>query len=157
MTRLTRPAAVPLYAAAASLTLLGALTACSPGSMTAPGDVDAGGGSGSESTNPPVEAGGDYADGTYSASGTYISPNGTETVDVEVTIEGNTITAVTVDPNPTNPTTSRYQTMFAGGIEAEVVGKAVDEVEVTRVAGSSLTGGGFTDALNAIKADALAG
>ncbi|HET8956943.1 MAG TPA: hypothetical protein VFM95_00660 [Microcella sp.] len=157
MTRLTRPATVPLYAVAASVTLLGALTACSPGSATAPGNIDAGGGSGNTSTNPPVEPGGDYVDGTYSATGTYVSPNGTETIDVEITIEGNTITAVTVDPNPTNPTTSRYQTMFAGGIEAEVVGKAVDEVEVTRVAGSSLTGGGFTDALNAIKADALAG
>ena len=154
MTRLTRPAAVPLYTAALSLTLLGALAGCSPAEPGAPGDVAAGGGG---QTNPPVEPGGDYTDGTYSAEGSYISPNGRETVDVEVTIEGNTITAVTVTPNPTNPTTERYQGMFASGIEAEVVGKAVDDVEVTRVAGSSLTGGGFTDALNAIKADALAG
>lgn len=155
MTRLAQPLAAPLYTATIAVTLLGALAGCSaetPASP-APGGNDSGGDEGSDVRAPAP--GGDHADGTYSATGTYISPNGTETVEVEVTLEGNTITAVTVNPQPTNPTTSRFQSMFAGGIEAEVVGKRVDEVQVTRVAGSSLTGGGFTEALDAIRADAL--
>lgn len=155
MTRLAPPLAAPLYTATIAVTLLGALAGCSaetPASP-APGGNDSGGDTGSDVGAPA--AGGDHADGTYSATGTYISPNGTETVEVEITLESNTITAVTVNPQPTNPTTSRFQSMFAGGIEAEVVGKRVDEVQVTRVAGSSLTGGGFTEALDAIRADAL--
>ena len=35
-----------------------------------------------------------------------------------------------------------------------VVGKNIDEVAITKVAGSSLTPKGFTDALEKIKADA---
>lgn len=159
MTRLAQPLAAPLYTAVIAVTLLGALAGCSAETPASPapggGDgsgTDAGSDSGGDVSTP--EPGGDYADGTYTATGSYISPNGSETVDVEVTLEGNTITAVTVTPQPTNPTTSRFQSMFAGGIEAEVVGKSMDEVQVTRVAGSSLTGGGFTEALDAIRADA---
>ncbi|WP_447589312.1 hypothetical protein [Microbacterium lacticum] len=43
-----------------------------------------------------------------------------------------------------------------GGIAGEVVGKDIDDVSVSRVAGSSLTSGGFNDALETIKADARA-
>ncbi|MGY6497492.1 MAG: hypothetical protein ACXIUP_04625 [Microcella sp.] len=163
MTRLTRPAALPLFTAAASLTLLGALAGCASEAPTqtappAPDDASTGsdaGSSASDESAAPIT--GDFTDGSYTATGSYISPNGTETIGVEVTLTDNVITAVAVDTNPTNPTTSRFQMMFAGGIEAEVVGQPVDEVEVTRVAGSSLTGNGFTDALEQIKADALSG
>lgn len=161
MTRLTRPAALPLYTAAASLTLMGALAGCASDVPAAPAEPAPGSGStGGQPNEPGVDDGaapitGDFADGTYTATGSYISPNGTETIDVEVTLTDNVISAVTVGTNPTNPTTSRFQMMFSGGIEAEVVGQRVDEVEVTRVAGSSLTGNGFTDALEQIKADAL--
>lgn len=161
MTRLTRPAALPLYTAAASLTLMGALAGCASDVPAVPAEPAPGSGStGAQPNEPGADDGaapitGDFADGTYTATGSYISPNGTETIDVEVTLTDNVISAVTVGTNPTNPTTSRFQTMFSGGIEAEVVGQRVDEVEVTRVAGSSLTGNGFTDALEQIKADAL--
>lgn len=161
MTRLTRPAALPLYTAAASLTLVGALAGCASDVPATPAEPAPDSGSpGAQPNEPGADDGaapitGDFADGTYTATGSYISPNGTETIDVEVTLTDNVISAVTVGTNPTNPTTSRFQMMFSGGIEAEVVGQRVDEVEVTRVAGSSLTGNGFTDALEQIKADAL--
>lgn len=158
MIRLTRPATLPLLTAAASVTLASALAGCSSEVPAAPAEPVPGdastGGQGDEAATPIT---GDFADGTYSATGSYISPNGTETIDVEVTLTDNVISGVTVGTNPTNPTTSRFQMMFSGGIEAEVVGQRVDEVEVTRVAGSSLTGNGFTDALEQIKADALSG
>ncbi|WP_368497528.1 hypothetical protein [Herbiconiux sp. A18JL235] len=97
-----------------------------------------------------------YADGTYEATGGYTSPNGQEEVDVSVTLEGDVITAVTVTPEATNPNSVNYQTQFADGIAAVVVGKDIDEIEVSRVAGSSLTSGGFNKAIETIKSEAAA-
>ena len=97
-----------------------------------------------------------YADGTYEATGGYTSPNGQEEVDVSVILEGDIITAVTVTPEATNPNSVNYQTQFADGIAAVVVGKDIDEIEVSRVAGSSLTSGGFNKAIETIKSEAAA-
>ncbi|ARJ06463.1 hypothetical protein GCM10010988_17150 [Cnuibacter physcomitrellae] len=109
--------------------------------------------SGSSSSGSSA-SGGTYSDGTYEATGNYQSPNGTEEVDVSVTLKGDVITAVTVTPEATNPTSVSYQTKFADGIAAEVVGKKIDEIDVSRVAGSSLTSGGFNAAIETIKSDA---
>jgi len=97
---------------------------------------------------------GPYVDGTYTESGSYISPNGEETVDVEITLAEDVITEVEVTPHFDNPNTEKYQTAFAAGIAAEVVGKSIDDIDVSKVAGSSLTSGGFNEAVDAIKADA---
>ncbi|WP_374946659.1 hypothetical protein [Agreia sp.] len=95
-----------------------------------------------------------YADGEYSAEGEYTSPGGKETIGVSLTLTGDVITAVTVTPESTNPNGKKYQGEFADGIAAVVVGKSIDDLEVSKVAGSSLTSGGFTDAVDQIKADA---
>lgn len=97
-----------------------------------------------------------YADGTYDAEGAYTSPGGNETVGVELTLEGGVVTAVTVTPQSENPTGEQYQERFASGISGEVVGKSLDELDVSKVSGSSLTSGGFNDAVETIKADAAA-
>ncbi|MCJ1672803.1 MULTISPECIES: FMN-binding protein [unclassified Rathayibacter] len=99
---------------------------------------------------------GAYADGTYEADGSYTSPGGNESVGVELTLESGVVTAVTVTPESENPTGQEYQTRFASGISGEVVGKSLDELDVTKVSGSSLTSGGFNDAVETIKADAAA-
>ena len=95
-----------------------------------------------------------YADGTYEATGTYTSPNGKEEIDVSLTLAGDVITAVTVTPEATNPNSVNYQNQFADGISEVVVGKDIDEIEVSRVAGSSLTSGGFNEAVETIKSEA---
>ncbi|WP_440711614.1 FMN-binding protein [Herbiconiux sp. YIM B11900] len=95
-----------------------------------------------------------YTDGTYDATGTYTSPNGKEEIDVSLTLEGDIITAVTVTPEATNPNSVNYQNQFADGIAEVVVGKDIDEIEVSRVAGSSLTSGGFNEAVETIKSEA---
>lgn len=95
-----------------------------------------------------------WKDGTYQARGGYQSPSGSETVDVSITLANNVITDIVVTPNATNGTSARYQGQFAGGISAETVGKSLDALSVSRVSGSSLTSGGFKEALEAIKADA---
>ena len=97
---------------------------------------------------------GSYADGTYTAKGDYQSPNGQETIELTITLAGNVISDVVVTPGATNGTSTRYQGQFAEGVGAETIGKSLDELQVSRISGSSLTSGGFNQALNAIKADA---
>ena len=107
--------------------------------------------SGSGSTGTTGEG---YADGTYTAEGSYQTPDSVESIDVTVTLEGDVITAVEVVGDPQRRESQQYQSQFIGGIADVVVGKRLDEVEVSRVAGSSLTSGGFTQALERIKSEA---
>ncbi|MBC7723862.1 MAG: hypothetical protein H7146_03810 [Burkholderiaceae bacterium] len=97
---------------------------------------------------------GPYTDGSYTASGDYQSPGGQESIKVDVTLAGDVVTAVTVTPDATSGNAVRYQTEFAGGIAAEVVGVNIDQLAVDKVAGSSLTSDGFNAAIEKIKADA---
>ena len=143
MTRSARPS-VPLYASAAGLTLLGTLAGCADAGATA-GD------------SPSGDTSASYADGSYQANGTYTSPNGSENIIVAVTLEDDIVTEVDVTTNPNNPTTEFYQSAFAEGIAAEAVGVDIDLLDVTRVSGSSLTSGGFREAIASIKADAIEG
>lgn len=136
--------AVALFA---GVTLVGALSGCSsPGTGASASVAD----SGAQATS------GDYADGTYTETGNYQSPNGTEQVDVTLTLESNTITDVSVVGFGESPNSKQFQGEFINGIAAEVVGKNIDELSVDKVAGSSLTSDGFNSAIEVIKADALA-
>jgi uncharacterized protein with FMN-binding domain len=93
-----------------------------------------------------------YADGTYTATGQYGSlPS---SIDVSVTLVDDVITAVTVTARATDPTSLDYQTRFAQAIPALVVGRNIDEVNLSRVAGSSGTPDGFNAAIQRIKAEA---
>jgi uncharacterized protein with FMN-binding domain len=102
----------------------------------------------------PGESGGSYADGSYSAQGGYQSPSGPETIGLSLTLENGVINAIEVTPEATERISQRYQGQFAEAIVAETMGKSLDELNVGRIAGSSLTSGGFNEALTAIKADA---
>jgi uncharacterized protein with FMN-binding domain len=97
-----------------------------------------------------------YADGTYTADGAYQTPETVETVTVTVTLEDDIVTAVEVTGDPQAPETEQYQSQFIDGIADEVVGVDIDELSVSRVAGSSLTSGGFNEAIDRIKQDAAA-
>jgi uncharacterized protein with FMN-binding domain len=93
-----------------------------------------------------------YADGTYSATGQYGGlPS---SIGVSVTLVEGVITAVTVTPQATDPTSLDYQTRFARAIPALVVGRNIDEVTLSKVAGSSGTPDGFNAAIQRIKAEA---
>lgn len=101
-------------------------------------------------------AGSTYADGTYTAQGSYQTPESVETVTVTVTLQDDVITAVEVTGQPKARESQQYQSQFIGGISDVVVGKDIDEVSVSRVAGSSLTSSGFNKAIDEIKAEAAA-
>jgi uncharacterized protein with FMN-binding domain len=93
-----------------------------------------------------------YADGTYNATGQYGSLS--SSIGVSVTLVDDVITAVTVTPQATDPTSLDYQTRFARAIPALVVGRNIDEVSLSKVAGSSGTPDGFNAAIQRIKAEA---
>ncbi|WP_150958996.1 hypothetical protein [Microbacterium testaceum] len=99
---------------------------------------------------------GTYKDGQYEATGQYATPESVETIDVTLTIAGDTVTAVSVTGDPQAAESKRYQGEFIGGIQDEVVGKKLDEISVSKVAGSSLTSGGFNKAVDTIKSEAKA-
>jgi hypothetical protein len=139
MTRYPHRFARPVHISAAAATLIGSLAGCAS----------------TEVAGAPAESA-TYSDGEYRATGEYSSPNGLESIGVTLTLQNSVVTAVAIEVNPTNPTTARFQELFAGGIAAEVVGRDIDTLDVTRVAGSSLTSGGFREALQTITADALA-
>ncbi|SMQ62935.1 FMN-binding protein [Agreia sp. VKM Ac-1783] len=144
--------------ALAGLSLLGVVTGCSTGAdasdaASTPAASSKSTSDAAPSTSAPAGSS-EYKDGEYKAEGEYTSPGGKETVGVSLTLAGDKVTAVTVTPESTNPNGKKYQGEFADGIAAEVVGKSLNELKVSKVAGSSLTSGGFNDAVDKIKADA---
>jgi uncharacterized protein with FMN-binding domain len=93
-----------------------------------------------------------HADGTYNATGQYGSlPS---RIGVSVTLVADVISAVTVTPHATYPTSLDYQTRFAQAVPALVVGRNIDEVNLSKVAGSSGTPDGFNAAIQRIRAQA---
>jgi uncharacterized protein with FMN-binding domain len=96
-----------------------------------------------------------YRDGDYTADGQYLAPSGTETIGVDLTITNDIITDVQVTPHATGGNQARFQQKFAGGIAAEIVGKDIDQLAIARVAGSTLTSGGFIAAIDSIKSEAI--
>lgn len=152
-----------VYAGIAGLSLAGMVAGCAPSAGNSPaagGSTPPAAGSSAAATSPSTGAstgaasGAEYKDGTYSADGTYVSPNGTETVGVQLTLAAGTVKDVQITQHPSNPNTRKFQGEFAGGIAAQVVGKNIDELNVSKVAGSSLTSGGFNKALEQIKSEA---
>jgi uncharacterized protein with FMN-binding domain len=145
-----------VFAGIAGLSLAGTVAGCAP-SAQQPAAQDAPSTT-SETAAPGSSAlassGAGYKDGTYSAEGNYKSPNGTETVGVQLTLANGTVSAVEVTPHPSNPNTKKFQGQFAGGIAEQIVGKSLDEIKVSKVAGSSLTSGGFNQAVEDIKTQA---
>lgn len=113
----------------------------------------------SSSSSSATDAGssggsGSYKNGTYTEQGNYSSPGGQETISVSLTIKDDAVKAVTVKTVKADPTAQQYEAQFIGGISGAIVGKKIDDLHVTQVAGSSLTSQGFDDALTKIKADA---
>ncbi len=108
-----------------------------------------------EETSVMVEGESQYADGEYSVMGEYTSPGGPEQIEVSVTLENDIIVDAEVVPQATLPISVKMQEAFTSGYEEFVIGKDIDEVELTKVAGSSLTPKGFNDALEKIKQESL--
>lgn len=159
---------------AASLAAVGTLAACGGGQGAAGADAPAessadGGATGSaapddaasegtdgESPDVAVDGSGTYADGSYTATGSYVSPGGEESVEVTLTLDSGVVSEVDVVSLAQHPNSVRFQGEFISGISDVVVGVPIDELAVDKVAGSSLTSGGFNEAVDLIKEEARA-
>ena len=75
-----------------------------------------GGGTGGTGGGNTANTDASYADGTYTADGSYNAPSGTESITVEVTLADDKITEITVTPHATDPTAKGHQAEFVGGI-----------------------------------------
>lgn len=101
----------------------------------------------------PIEV--SYKDGTYKANGSYTSPAGKESIDVELIIKDGKIETVSITTKGMSSTSKQYQNKFKGGISDIIVGKSIkDEFKPTAVSGSSLTPIGFKDAYEQIQRQA---
>lgn len=110
----------------------------------------------SSNTESTANSSSELKDGTYSATGSYQTPGGQESIGVTVTLAGGTITDASVTQQGKTGEAEEYQSKFASGFKAQVVGKKIDEVSLSRVAGSSLTPNGFNDAIDDIENQAAA-
>lgn len=91
--------------------------------------------------------------GTHTATGEYRTPGGTESISLTVTLKDNIIEDIDLEQHASGGDTAIYQAKFASGYKPLVKGKNINEVKLTRVAGSSLTSSGFNQALESIKRD----
>lgn len=95
-----------------------------------------------------------YQDGKYEAMGKYMSPGGEREVAVSLTLADGVVTDASFEGFATDPTSQRFQGEFAEGYQAMVVGRTLDELNLQKVSGSSLTPKGFMDAVQSIKQQA---
>ncbi len=105
-------------------------------------------------TAPPATNRSRYADGNYSAVGNYVSPAGQEEIYITLILRDGIIESATFEGRATHPTSRTLQDLFKEGFDQAVIGKNIDELNITVLNGSSLTPRGFNDALNKIKAEA---
>ncbi|MDQ6985081.1 MAG: calcium-binding protein [Candidatus Dojkabacteria bacterium] len=91
-----------------------------------------------------------YKDGTYTSTGKYNSPAGSESITVTLSLENDKIESLNVKSNTKHSKSKIYEGLFIDGINYVVVGKNIDEADVSKVNGSSLTSGGFNQAINQI-------
>lgn len=95
-----------------------------------------------------------YKNGTYEATGSYSTPGGLETITVSVVLNNDVVESVSANGSATSGNSRQYQSQFLSRYESQVKGKAIEDVSLSRVAGSSLTSTGFNRAIDIIKNDA---
>ncbi|PRB12875.1 hypothetical protein CQ047_00105 [Microbacterium sp. MYb72] len=154
MIRTTVPTSVRKGSALVGVAGLLVLAGCS-GAADADNTATTGGDTGSGASSAPSDSSSTtYKDGTYTADGSYQTPETVEKISVSLTIADGVVTEVEVTGDPQARETEEYQGKFIGGIADEAVGVPLSELKVSRVAGSSLTSGGFNQAVESIKEQA---
>ncbi|AJT41359.1 FMN-binding protein [Psychromicrobium lacuslunae] len=145
-----------LFVSAAGIALIGGVAGCAPAATQSAPSTPASSSdqSSSSATTSSSSSSSGYKDGSYSADGNYTSPNGQETIGVKLTLSSGVVSELELTPHPSNPNTQKFQGEFISGINALVVGKKIDELNVSKVSGSSLTSGGFNQAIEEIKKEA---
>ncbi len=96
----------------------------------------------------------DYKDGTYETDVTYLTPVRSEyAANVSLTLSKDVVTGAKVtysNGGKKDPNAARFNASY----KAEVIGKDIDTLNLSRVGGASLTTAAFNKALVSIKAEA---
>lgn len=92
-----------------------------------------------------------YRDGTYSATGTYLSPGGNESISISITLSNGNVTDTSATARATSGASRSYLSDFIYSYKSLIVGKNISSIRLSRVSGASLTTQGFNDALDQIK------
>lgn len=88
----------------------------------------------------------------YSATASYFTPRRDEhKIGVNLSLNGNKITGAKVTYDGGEPSTPSHGA-FDGAYKAEVIGKDINEVALSRVGGASLTSNAFNQAVEMIRA-----
>ncbi len=95
-----------------------------------------------------------YKDGSYSAIGSYMSPGGLDKIGINLNLEKDIVTDISVTPLVADKVSEKYQGMFLSGYRPMVIGKNIKDVKLDKVSGSSLTSIGFNEAIEQIKLEA---
>lgn len=97
---------------------------------------------------------GDYTDGTYTTDVTYLTPKrDTYGMRVSLTLSQDIVTGATItysDGAEKDPNAARFEAAY----RAQVIGKDIDTINLSRVGGASLTTNAFNNAVSEIKSDA---
>lgn len=93
-----------------------------------------------------------YRDGDYQAEGWYGGLPSHITVDLS--LQDDAITDVSITNHATDPTSLGYQEAFAEAIGEIAIGQPLDDADVDIVAGASGTSEGWNSALDLIREDA---
>ncbi len=97
-------------------------------------------------TPVPVADSNTYTNGTYSATKSYRTPNGTYQMNVSVTVNNDVVTASTLSFD-SDGSHDGYSKRFSSGYQSQVIGKALGNINLTRVGGASLTTTAFNAAI----------
>lgn len=98
-----------------------------------------------------VDTDSDYDDGTYETITTYLTPARDEyLLEISLTLADDIITNANIEyaqGAETNPNPQRFDAAY----KAEIIGKDIDALNLSRVGGASLTTAAFNNALEDIK------
>lgn len=97
---------------------------------------------------------GQYKDGTYTASTEYSVPPGNEDITVTLTLKNGVVTNSSVENSENDHNSARFQQDFTASYKSYVVGKKINAVHLSYVAGASDTAQAFNDAVSQIASKA---
>jgi uncharacterized protein with FMN-binding domain len=97
-----------------------------------------------------------FKDGTFTAEGSYKTPEDVEKITVSLTIKDGVVTDSTVTQTAANQKSVLYQDVFSSGYKEFVTGKKLADLKIGVVSGASLTGAGFNEAVAKIATQAKA-
>lgn len=99
----------------------------------------------------PVASATDFDNGSFTAAVTYLTPaRSTLSMDVTLTLADDKVTTASIIYDNGDGPSNSHQRRFDAAYQAEVVGRSLADIALSRVAGASLTTDSFNEAVAAV-------